>query len=90
MGTCVLESLVTAISFDKSPPKVQDHSELCTSLGHTEHTYDISDVHAKASAFMEGQNTEIPSFGANYFETTYKDYNLLLNIFQLRQQLRKV
>lgn len=49
-------------------------------------SYDISD----APAFMEGQNTEIPSFGTNYFETTYKEHNLFLNIFQMRQQLRKV
>lgn len=36
----VLKSLVRAIYFDKSPPrKVQDHSELCTSLSHIEYAY---------------------------------------------------
>lgn len=62
--------------------------KLHTSL-HT-NSYGISDVHAKAPAFVEGQDTEILSSGTNYFGSVYKDHNLVLNIFQLRQQLRKV
>lgn len=54
-------------------------------------SYDIYDVHAKAPAFMEGQNTEVLEQSIlQSFETIYKVYNLFLNIFKLRQQLRKI
>lgn len=35
----ILESLVTALYFDQAPTKAQDHSEDCTTPGHTGHTY---------------------------------------------------
>lgn len=46
-------------------------------------------MHAKASAFMEGQDTDILSFGKNCFESIYKDHNLVLNTFQLRQAVKE-
>lgn len=35
----ILESLVTALYFDKATTKAQDHSEVCTTPGHPAHTY---------------------------------------------------
>lgn len=85
----ILESLVTAMYFDKASTKAQDHSELCTTPGHAGHTYKLTGhqkVHAKAPGFREGQSTEIQNFRTKSFAfihilfPDHRKYDLFVNI----------